>query len=218
MTSPAPPAHPRNGATGAPGLPSALQKALAARERVPLEPGSVPAAVLLPLFIRHGEYHILFTKRTSHLTHHSGEISFPGGVAEPEDRDPVQTALRETHEELGIPPEDVAVLGILDDFLSIHGYLVTPVVGVIPADLSLTVSEREIERVIEVPLGHLLGEGAMRTEHWPPWKEGVKPMYFFTWRGDEIWGLTARILKQFLDVVVKLPDGVGVFGAGSARA
>ena len=73
-----------------------IKTALAAHERIPMAPGPVPAAVLLPLFLKEGEYHILFTKRTEHLNHHRGEISFPGGVRHPEDRTILETALRET--------------------------------------------------------------------------------------------------------------------------
>src|SRR6185369_17777561 len=102
-----------------------LKRALAARRRVPMASGPVPAAVLIPLYLKDGEFHLFFTKRTSQLTHHSGEISFPGGVREPEDRDCAATALREAWEEVGIVPADVEVLGELDDCHSIHNYLVT---------------------------------------------------------------------------------------------
>ena len=80
------------------------------RRRVPMESGPVPAAVLLPLFLKDGEVHLLFTKRTPHLTHHSGEISFPGGRCEEYDQDSAATALRETWEEIGILPADVNLL------------------------------------------------------------------------------------------------------------
>src|SRR5512135_2908396 len=100
-----------------------IKTALAAHVRVSMEPGPVPAAVLIPLFPKQGEYHILLTKRTEHLNHHRGEISFPGGRAEPDDTDLIQTALRETWEEVGIEPDDVEILGVLDDFYSIHNYL-----------------------------------------------------------------------------------------------
>lgn len=203
------PAAGSTAALGSLALPSALRRALAARRRKPLEPGAVPAAVLVPLFLKEGEYHLLFTKRTSNMTHHSGEISFPGGVVEPQDRDREETALRETFEELGIPPEDVEVLGVLDDFRSIHDYLVTPVVGLVEREAPLAVNPREIERVIEVPLAHLFEEGVLTVEHWPPWKEGERPVYFYSYQGDEIWGLTARILKQFLEVVEGLPVNRG---------
>jgi 8-oxo-dGTP pyrophosphatase MutT (NUDIX family) len=177
-----------------------LKAALASRRRVPLEPGPVPAAVLLPLFLKDGEYHLLFTKRTPHLTHHSGEISFPGGVCDPADRDSVDTALREAWEEVGILPADVEVLGELDDCRSLHNYLVTPVVGVFPGDYKLTVNDAEIERIIEVPLSHLEKPGVFRVEEWQ-WQGKRRAMYFYIHGADEIWGLTARIVKNFLDVL-----------------
>lgn len=165
-----------------------------------MAPGPVPAAVLLPLFPKEGEYHVLFTKRTEQMNHHRGDISFPGGVCHHEDRDTLQTALRETREEVGIAPGDVEVLGVLDDFYSIHNYLVTPWVGVFPHNYPLKLNRQEIERIIEVPLSHLLRPEIFRAEDWS-WKGRQHPVYFYSYRGDEIWGLTAAILKQFLDIV-----------------
>jgi 8-oxo-dGTP pyrophosphatase MutT (NUDIX family) len=182
-----------------------LRAAIAARTRVPMEVGPIPAAVLLPLFLRNGEYHLLFTKRTPHLTHHSGEISFPGGVRDPSDGDSAATALREAWEEVGIAPDDVEVLGELDDCHSIHNYLVTPVVGIFPPNYRLTVNESEIERLIEVPLSHFDKPGVFRVEDWQ-WQGKKRAMYFYIHGEDEIWGLTARILKQFLDIVHGRPD------------
>ena len=177
-----------------------LKAALASRKRVPMAAGPVPAAVLLPLFLKDGEFHLLFTKRTSHLTHHSGEISFPGGVCDPGDRDSADTALREAWEEVGIAPADVEVLGDLDDCHSLHNYVVTPVVGVFPSGYRLTVNDAEIERLIEVPLSHFARPGVFRVEEWQ-WQGKTRPVYFYRHGDDEIWGLTARILKQFLDVL-----------------
>lgn len=160
----------------------------------------MPAAVLLPLFPRDGELHLLFTKRTPHLTHHSGEISFPGGRCELSDKDSADTALREAWEEVGIAPEDVEILGELDDVHSIYNYLVTPVVGLIPPGYRLTVNDAEIERIIEVPLSHFEKPGVFRTEQW--YRDGkARAVYFYRHGEDEIWGLTGRILKQFLDVL-----------------
>jgi len=185
-------------------LPARIRTVLASRVRVPMEPGPVPAAVLVPLYLEGGEYHLLFTKRTEHLNHHRGEISFPGGVCHPEDGSPREAALRETWEEVGIRPDDVDVLGELDDFYSIHNYLVTPVVGVFPPRYPLQVNPDEIERIIVVPLAHLLRPEIFRVEDWS-WKGRTHPVYFFTYEGDEIWGLTAAILKQFLELAFPRP-------------
>jgi 8-oxo-dGTP pyrophosphatase MutT (NUDIX family) len=177
-----------------------IKAALSARKRVTMAPGPVPSAVLMPVFLKDGEYHILFTKRTENLNHHRGEISFPGGVRHAWDRDALQTALRETWEEVGILPEDVEVLGCLDDFFSIHNYLITPFVGMIPGNYEYRINSGEIERMIEVPVSHFLQPGVFRVEDWS-WKGRTRPVYFYTYRGDDIWGVTGAILKQFLDLV-----------------
>lgn len=177
-----------------------IKTALAAHERVAMPPGPVPAAVLLPLYLKDNVCHILFTKRTEQMNHHRGEIAFPGGTRHPEDRDALETALRETGEEVGIDPEDVDVLGVLDDFYSIHDYLVTPYVGLLPPNPRFRINSVEIERLIEVPLAHLLKPEIFRTEDWS-WKGRTHPIHFYRYGNDEIWGLTAAILKQFLDLV-----------------
>ena len=176
-----------------------ITSALAGHKRLPMAPGPVPAAVLLPLFLKEGKYHILFTKRTDHLNHHGGEISFPGGRVHAEDKTLLETALRETWEEIGVRPGDVDVLGTLDDFYSIHHYVVTPFVGTFPANYSLAPNAAEIERIIEVPIDHLLRPDVFRSEDWS-WKGRTTPVYFYKYHDDEIWGLTAAILKQFLDL------------------
>ncbi|MBI5656949.1 MAG: CoA pyrophosphatase [Geobacter sp.] len=176
-----------------------IRNVLAGRERIPLPPGPVPAAVLVPLFLKDGEYHLLFTKRTAQLNHHGGEISFPGGVCNPEE-DLQHAALRETWEEVGIRPEQVEVLGQLDDFYSVHNYLVTPYVGFVSPFLSLKLNMAEIDKVLEVPVRHLLDPKCFRIEDWN-WKGRLHPVYFYGFGEDEIWGLTAAILKQFLDLI-----------------
>ncbi len=165
-----------------------------------MAPGPVPSAVLVPVLLKNDEYHVLFTKRTENLNHHRGEISFPGGVRQPDDADSLRTALRETWEEVGIDPADVEILGGLDDFYSIHGYLITPYVGTLPAGCDYRINGSEIERIIEVPLRHLLNPDIFRIEDWT-WKGRTHPVFFYSYQGDEIWGVTAAILKQFLDLV-----------------
>jgi 8-oxo-dGTP pyrophosphatase MutT (NUDIX family) len=177
-----------------------IRKALNEHRRVPMGSGPVPSAVLLPVLIKNGECHILFTKRTQNLNHHRGEISFPGGVRQEEDADALQTALRETREEIGICPADVEVLGMLDDFYSIHNYLITPFVGMIPPDYHYRINSDEIEKIIEVPISHLLDPGIFRVEDWS-WKGRTHPVCFYEYGKDEIWGVTGAILKQFLDLV-----------------
>lgn len=179
-----------------------IRSTLAAHERIPMAPGPVPAAVLLPLYRKAGDCHVLFTKRTEHLHHHRGEISFPGGVRHPNDRDMRATALRETREEVGIAPDDVEILGILDDFHSVYNYRVTPFVCFLPDDCHFSINPNEIDRIIEVPLSHLLDPAIFRVEDWN-WKGRIHPVFFYTYGADEIWGLTAAILHQFLDLLFK---------------
>ena len=177
-----------------------IKTALALHKRVPLPPGPVPSAVLIPLFLKNGVYHILFTKRAENLTHHRGEVSFPGGVYHPEDVDTLRTALRETSEEVGIAPEDVEILGVLDDFITIHNYLVTPYVGFVAAGHPLRINPGEIERIIEVPLSFLLTPGIFQLRDWT-WQGRTRPLFCVDYEGDTIWGLTAAMLKQFLEII-----------------
>ena len=177
-----------------------IKTALAHHKRVELAPGPVPAAVLVPLFLKNGAYHILFTKRTENLTHHRGQVSFPGGVSQPEDLDSLRTALRETWEEVGISPDKVEVLGVLDDFLSIYNYLVTPYVGMVAAEHQLQINPAEIERIIEVPLSFLQQPDIFRIEEWN-WQGSTYSLFSIEYEGDKIWGLTAAILKQFLEII-----------------
>lgn len=177
-----------------------IRTTLAVHKRVPLAPGPVPAAVLIPLYLKNGACHILFTKRAENLTHHRGEVSFPGGVYQPEDGDTLRTALRETSEEVGISPEDVDILGVLDDFLSIHNYLVTPYVGFVAARHQLRLNPAETERVIEVPLSFALTPGIFQLRD-STWQGRTFPLFFIDYEGDKIGGITAAMLKQFLDII-----------------
>lgn len=165
-------------------------------KRLPLE-GMRPAAVLIPFFFKNQSPHLLFTRRSDDLEHHSGEISFPGGMVEPEDQDLSVTALRETEEEMGIAPEDVQLLGELDDFVSIHGYRVTPFVGIYSWPYPYRVATEEIAEILEVPLGHFLNPDIHRKEDWRH-KGRTYPIHFYRYENQDIWGLTAAILRQFI--------------------
>jgi 8-oxo-dGTP pyrophosphatase MutT (NUDIX family) len=177
-----------------------IRTLLAAHKRVPLPQGPVRSAVLIPLFLKNGAYYILFTKRAENLTHHPGEVSFPGGVYQPEDVDTIRTALRETSEEVGIAPQEVDILGVLDDFLSIYNYLVTPYVGFVAAGHQLRINPAEIERLIEVPLSFLLNPGIFQLRDWTLHGHTF-PVFFIDYEGDEIGGITAAILKQLLEII-----------------
>lgn len=158
-----------------------------------------PAAILLPLLIRHGEEHILFTRRTEHLPHHAGEISFPGGACHEGDPDLAATALRETEEEIGIPAASIELHGRLDDFWSIHGYHVVPFVGTLAQPVAYRVADFEIAELIEAPLDHFRTPGVHHVEDWTHHGR-VHPVDFYRFGEHVIWGLTAAILRQFLEV------------------
>jgi len=167
------------------------------KQTIPL--GSLrPAAVLLPLFQRGERDYLLFTERTAHLEHHAGEISFPGGGHDAGDADLSQTALRETEEELGIPAADIRILGRLDDFYSIHGYHVIPFVGIIPTPDNLQHDPFEIAGTFEAPLDHFRDPSIHHVEDWQH-RGRTHLVDFYQFGEHVIWGLTAAILRQFVE-------------------
>lgn len=162
------------------------------------------SAVLVPLFEREGEPWALFTRRPKTLRSHAGQISFPGGSRDPADPTPLHAALRETSEEVGIPPDQVEVLGMLDEMPTVTRYRIQPFVGVIPGEIELSPNPAEIDVVIEVPLRHLLQPATQRTETWRRGEE-EHLVYFFDYREHVIWGATARILVDLFQRARGLP-------------
>jgi len=182
-----------------------VEAALADRRRRVVDSESlIPAAVLLLLTNRGGP-HVVFAKRTEDVAHHKGQFSFPGGIVETWDGSRLETALREAQEEIGLPPSAVDILGTLDDTETrATQFVITPFVGMVSQPVSYTPDGKEIERVLEVPLAALLDPAIFRVEMWE--RDGeVHPVYFYEYNGETIWGATARILKQFLDLV--FPEG-----------
>ncbi len=156
------------------------------------------AAVLLPLHPTPHGWHLIFTRRTEDVPTHKGQISFPGGRVEPADPDLATTALRETHEELGVPPHQVQLIGRLDDVQTrVSRYVVSPFVGLLPSDPPLQPNPAEIADVFSVPLADLLDPAIHHVEWWEYAGRPV-PLHFYTWRGTTIWGLTGAILADFL--------------------
>jgi len=178
-----------------------IRQRLAARtRRVLTARGQRRAAVLIPLFHREGEPCLLLTRRTEAVEHHKGQISFPGGAVEAGDPDLLATALRETREEVGIRPEDVVILGTLDDVeTAVSGFIITPFVGRIPYPYPFQPNAREIHEILTVPLHFFLDEGNLRTAY--RYVEGrAVPLYFYHYQSNVIWGATARIIKAFVEV------------------
>lgn len=154
------------------------------------------AAVLLPIVKGGDECSIVFTKRLRDLSHHGGEVSFPGGIMEDGDSSLSFTAVRETHEEIGIEPSGIRIIGALDDQLSRWGHRVTPFVGLIE-NPEFRPQATEVDRIYRVPVSHLMDASVYYCETWI--KDGRKrDVHFFRYENDIIWGLTARILYGFL--------------------
>jgi 8-oxo-dGTP pyrophosphatase MutT (NUDIX family) len=174
---------------------------LAARPRRAVPQGKlVQAAVLVPILDR-GEPCLVFAKRTDRVGHHKGQISFPGGIVDRTDGSLLEAALRECEEEIGLPRRAVEPLGALDDTETVATqFIITPWVGLVTEPVTWRPDGEEIEKVIEVPWSALVDPGNVRVELWE--RDGVRrPVYFYDWQGESIWGATARILKHYLDVV-----------------
>jgi 8-oxo-dGTP pyrophosphatase MutT (NUDIX family) len=167
-----------------------------------LPPELTPSAVLLPLFLRDDEYHLVFTKRSLQLKRDGGVICFPGGTWESEDADLTFTALRETHEEIGVLPGDVQVLGGFEPVLTRSKFAIQPVVGVIPHPYLYQPSEAEVAEIIEIPLASLYDptnlrvEGVLRSE-------GLTHRFTYVYQGRIIFGATAQILTRLLELIAE---------------
>jgi 8-oxo-dGTP pyrophosphatase MutT (NUDIX family) len=161
-----------------------------------------PAGVLIPIIDRPAGLSVLLTRRSAELKHHAGQVSFPGGRMEPEDDDILVTALRETHEEVGIHPDLVQVSGFLPPMPTITGFAVTPVVGLLLDDLVLKIDRTEVEVAFEVPLRFLLDPANQKASSREI--EGVRlSLAEFHFDGERIWGATASMviaLRQFLSL------------------
>lgn len=186
-----------------PDFADALRARLASRApQTRAEWDARPAAVLVPLYRERGEWHVLLTQRTDLVEHHKGQVSFPGGRVDDDDDDRVQTALREAEEETGLKPEHVAVLGQLDELLTVTQYRITPIVGVIPWPYPFVLSTVELSEVFGAPLRWLADPANLETQYRDPIAPGPPvPVYYFRYEGHTIWGATARMLLNLLEFV-----------------
>lgn len=165
------------------------------------------AAVLLPV-LDQPDLSLIFTRRTDDLPTHAGQVSFPGGRLESQDLDAEAAALRETEEEIGIPPAAVRVLGYLPPYLTVTGYSVTPVVGLVTPGFVYRPQATEVAEIFEVPLAYLLDRGNYAVEHRE--MHGTRVGYHVVnYDGHRIWGATAGMLAAFrrrLDAAIRAAD------------
>lgn len=178
------------------------------------------AALLIPLIEKEGAVHVLFEVRAFHLKAQPGDICFPGGRAEDEDRSMEETAIRETCEELGIRPEQIEIIAPLDVLVSRHAAIIYPYVGTVAQDVSLRPDPAEVAEVFTVPLDYFLSveperhDVPLKVE--PPedfpyhlivggknynWRTGAIPEFFYVYEDYAIWGMTAKILYHFVQLI-----------------
>jgi len=164
----------------------------------------IPSAVLIPLYKKDGRYHILFIKRTKTVKTHQGQISFPGGVRDKGDKTLQDTALRESVEEIGLRTGDAEVLGELDDEITTtSNFIVTPFVALVPYPYRFTLNKAEVDRLLRVPIAALLDKNCLKPD--TEILNGQKVDSFaYHFRGQVIWGATARILNKLLDIIDRI--------------
>ena len=187
-----------------------LRRALATNKAAPREAlanNSNAAAVLVPLFERAGDLHVVFIRRSDHVESHRGQVAFPGGRVDPGDPTLLAAALREAHEEVGLEPSTVEVLGAFPTISTMtSGIIVAPFVGVIPADSALRPSPSEVAEIFDVPLTALNDRRYRGSYRWS--RPGAKASEFpaILYGGQIIWGLTLRVTERMLAIM----DGAAV--------
>ncbi|HEV7487273.1 MAG TPA: CoA pyrophosphatase [Thermoanaerobaculia bacterium] len=177
-----------------------LRAILAARPAIEIDaPELKRAAVLIPIVPNDGSWSLLFSRRSANLAAHSGQIAFPGGGVE--SGEPLEAAaVREAHEEVGIGADHIELIGRLDDLVTNSGFLVAPFVGIINERVDYVLQASEVDEVFEVPIEALLLPTQPEVRY-VAFRKKNYPAYFYRHEQHEIWGLTGRILKHFLDFV-----------------
>jgi 8-oxo-dGTP pyrophosphatase MutT (NUDIX family) len=174
--------------------------------------GHMPAAVLLLLYERDGQEHLLFQVRSQQVEHHKGEISLPGGGRDPEDDSLLMTALRETEEEIGVKRSHIEVFGQLDDVVTRSNFAMTPFVGAItePGIYPFEIANIEMEMLLESPVPHLLSE-----DGWEFMTTPIGQMRSYRYGEHLVFGATARVITQLVDMVLAA-QASGIEATGSA--
>jgi 8-oxo-dGTP pyrophosphatase MutT (NUDIX family) len=193
-----------------------IRARLSTEERVIREvAGYQRAAVLLLLCPSPEGPVVLLTVRTEEVETHKGQISFPGGIVDPGDRDAVHTALREAEEEIGVREEDLVVAGLLDDHVTPTGFVITPVVAVCRRSPGLLPNPREVAEVLRVPLQFFADPGTVRTEERTVAGER-RPVHYYDYGRHIIWGATAAIIREFLRRAAMDQDASASFSGPSS--
>jgi 8-oxo-dGTP pyrophosphatase MutT (NUDIX family) len=187
--------------------PERIEEFLKRRPRKELDrPDLVHAGVLILLFHKNAELHVLLTKRSSDVEHHRGQISFPGGAVDDTDANIIATAVRETEEEIGIPPSLIKVLGLFDDTWTPSGFRITPVIGYSETRPDVHPSPIEVDEILDVPLSFFLDPRNERVKQLV--REGVSvEVYFYTHGTSEIWGATAAMLRSLVRALHSMQNG-----------
>lgn len=160
-----------------------------------------PAAVLIPV-VDHREPTVLLTQRAQHLPNHPGQISFPGGKIEKSDADPLDAALRETEEEIGLDRAHTEPLGYLDLYMTTQGYRIVPVIARVKPGFALTLNTGEVDATFEVPLAFLMDQTNVQ-RHSRDWQGMTRHFYALTFGEHYIWGVTAGILRNLHERIYK---------------
>jgi len=162
-----------------------------------------PAAILIPIYWYSGDWNLLYTRRTDSVESHSGQVSFPGGMIEPEDNSALDAALREAEEEIGIRTTDVDVIGHLDNLLTVTQFDIKPFVGAISWPYPLQINRTEVANAFGVPISWLSNPSNIEVKERKIQTSGLQiPVYFFQpFEGEIIWGATARITIQLLKIL-----------------
>lgn len=178
-----------------------LKKKLAGYRPIKLPTAEmIPAAVMILLTNIGNIPHLLLTKRTELVEHHKGQVSFPGGTRDPEDRDLLQTALRETREEIGVEPGQIEVVGALDDFPTVTNFLISPYAGLLSKPPDFRLSRDEVAEVLQVPLSFFLTDTHFEIKKWK-YEGETYDVFFYYFNHHVIWGATAFIMNRFIEII-----------------
>jgi 8-oxo-dGTP pyrophosphatase MutT (NUDIX family) len=159
------------------------------------------AAVLIPLLNFNNTWHILFTRRTELVADHKGQVAFPGGACELIDSNLEATALRETHEEIGVNPKDIQILGRLREYVTVTGYIVAPIIGTFTFPYQFCLSEKEVDRVFTIPILWLIDHHNRETRKVSRRGLDIDVIYYKPYDNEILWGASARMVKSLLEIL-----------------